>query len=109
VADFAARGTDIARVRRLRGTGAEYDRAVWQKMAELGWLGILIPEEYGGLGLGLTEMAVVARGLSRGLAPEPLAGAAVLAATTLVAADNEALKHELLPQLVAGQVLPALA
>ncbi|MGH8635107.1 MAG: acyl-CoA dehydrogenase family protein [Burkholderiales bacterium] len=48
VADFAARGTDLARVRRLRGMSAEYDRAVWKSMAERGWLGILIPERYGG-------------------------------------------------------------
>jgi alkylation response protein AidB-like acyl-CoA dehydrogenase len=109
VADFCARGTDIARVRKLRGTAAEYDRAIWKKMAELGWLGILVPEQYGGLGLGLAEMAIVARGLARGLAPEPLAATAVLTATALVAAENEALKREQLPRLVAGQVLPALA
>jgi alkylation response protein AidB-like acyl-CoA dehydrogenase len=109
VADFATRGTDIARVRRLRGTPQEYDRAVWKKMAELGWLGILVPEQYGGLGLGLSEMAIVARGLARGLAPEPLTGAAVLAAGALVESDNETLKREQLPRLVAGQVLPALA
>lgn len=109
VAGFAARGTDIARVRKLRGTAAEYDRAIWKKMAGLGWLGILVPEEYGGLGLGLTEMAIVARGLARGLTPEPLTAAAVLAATTLVAGENEALKREQLPRLVAGETLPALA
>ena len=109
VADFCARGTDIARVRKLRGSAAEYDRAIWGKMAELGWLGILVPEQYGGLGLGLTEMAIVARGLARGLAPEPLAATAVLSATALVAAENELLKREQLPRLVSGQVLPALA
>jgi len=109
VADFAARGTDIARVRKLRGTAAEYDRAIWKKMAELGWLGILVPDQHGGLGLGLTEMAIVARGLARGLAPEPLTATAVLSATALVAAENEALKREQLPRLVSGQVLPALA
>jgi alkylation response protein AidB-like acyl-CoA dehydrogenase len=109
VADFAARGTDIARVRALRGTPAEYDRAAWSKMAELGWLGILVPERYGGLGLGLTEMAIVAKGLARTLAPEPLAAAAVLAAGALLEGDNEALKRELLPRLAAGEVLPALA
>ena len=109
VADFAARGTDIARVRKLRGTAAEYDRAIWKKMAELGWLGILVPEQYGGLGLGLTEMAIVARGLARGLSPEPLAATAVMSATALVAAENETLKREQLPRLVSGQVLPALA
>ena len=109
VADFAARGTDLARVRRLRGTSAEYERAVWKKMAELGWLGILVPERYGGLGLGLAEMAIVARGLARRLVPEPLTATAVLAATALGAAENEALKHEQLPRLAAGEVLPALA
>ena len=109
VADFAARGTDVARARKLRGAPAEHDRAVWKKMAELGWLGILIPEQYGGLGLGLAEMAIVARGLARALVPEPLTAAAVLAATALAAGENEALKREQLPRLAAGETLPALA
>lgn len=109
VADFAGRGTDIARVRRLRGTQGEYDRALWKQMAELGWLGILVPERYGGLGLGLAEMAVVARGLARTLAPEPLTASAVLAATALAASGNESLKREQLPRLVAGECQPALA
>jgi alkylation response protein AidB-like acyl-CoA dehydrogenase len=109
VADFGARGTDIARVRRLRGSRAEYDRAVWSKMGELGWLGILVPEPHGGLGLGLAEMAIVAKGLARTLAPEPLAAAAVLAATALAAGENEDLKRSELPRLAAGGMLPALA
>jgi alkylation response protein AidB-like acyl-CoA dehydrogenase len=109
VADFATRGTDIGRVRRLRGTSGEYDRAVWKQMAELGWLGILVPEQYGGLGLGLAEMAIVAKGLARALTPEPLTPAAVLAATALVAGGNEALKRDELPRLASGEMLPALA
>ncbi len=109
VADFAARGTDIARVRKLRGTDGEYDRAVWKKMAELGWLGILVPETHGGFGLGLIEMAIVARGLARALVPEPLTATAVLAATALAAGENEALMREELPRLVSGESLPALA
>jgi len=109
VADFTARGTDLARVRRLRGTSAEYDRAAWKQMAELGWLGILVPERYGGLGLGLAEMAIVARGLARALVPEPLTATAVMAATALAAAENEALKRSHLTRLVAGDLLPALA
>jgi alkylation response protein AidB-like acyl-CoA dehydrogenase len=109
VADFVARGTDLTRVRRLRGTSGEYDRTVWKQMAELGWLGILVPERYGGLGLGLTEAAIVAKGLARSLAPEPLTAAAVLAATALVASENEVLKREQLPRLASGECLPALA
>jgi alkylation response protein AidB-like acyl-CoA dehydrogenase len=109
VADFVARGTDIARVRRLRGTRGEYDRATWKQMAELGWLGILVPESYGGLGLGLAEMALVAKGLARSLAPEPFTAAAVLAATALAASENEPLKREHLPRFAAGECLPVLA
>lgn len=109
VADFVNRGTDLARVRRLRGTAAEYDRTLWDEMAGLGWLGILIPERYTGLGLGLAEAAIVAEGLARGLAPEPFAAAAVLAAAVLAEGDNETLKQELLPQVVSGALIPALA
>lgn len=109
VADFVARGTDIARVRKLRGTPAEYERVVWSQMAELGWLGVLIPEQYGGLGLGLAEAAIVAEGLARALVPEPLTAAAVLAGSVLAGGDNETLKQALLPRLVAGEMVPALA
>jgi alkylation response protein AidB-like acyl-CoA dehydrogenase len=109
VADYVTRGTDIARVRKLRGSAGEYDRGAWKNMAELGWLGILVPEQYGGLGLGLTEMAIVAKGLARALTPEPLTPAAVLAATALAACGNEALKQEELPRLASGEMLPALA
>jgi alkylation response protein AidB-like acyl-CoA dehydrogenase len=109
VADFVARGTDIARVRRLRGTRPGFERAVWQQMAGLGWLGILVPENYGGLGLGCTEMAIVAAGTARALVPEPLTAAAVLAAGAIERGDNANLKRELLTGLVAGKLIPALA
>lgn len=109
VADFIARGTDIARVRGLRGKPHEYDRALWRQMADLGWLGIALPERYGGMGLGLTETAIVAEGLGRALAPEPYTASAVLAAGALAAGDNEGLKQELLPRIVSGEYLPALA
>jgi alkylation response protein AidB-like acyl-CoA dehydrogenase len=109
VGDFIERGMDIARVRALRGTPGEYDRAVWRQMAELGWLGISIPEAYGGMGLGLSEAAIVAEGLGRALAPEPYTACAVLAASAIAASDNEALKQDLLPAIAAGERIAALA
>ena len=109
VADFVARATDISRVRALRNTPHEYDHALWRQMAELGWLGIALPERYGGMGLGLTETAIVAEGLARALTPEPYTASAVLAAGALAAGDNEALKSELLPRVVSGEYLPVLA
>ena len=109
VADFVKRGTDIKRVRRLRDTDPGYERAVWQQMAEFGWLGILVPEQYGGLGLGCAEMAIVATGTAGALTPEPLTAAAVLAGGAIAHSDNESLKTELLEALVAGATIPALA
>ncbi len=109
VIDFVKRGTDIKRVRRLRGTQPGFERAVWRQMAEFGWLGILVPEQYGGLGLGCTEMAIVAAGTASALTPEPLTAAAVLAGGAIARGDNEALKRELLEALVAGSLIPALA
>src|SRR5262245_10601754 len=103
------RGSSLARVRRVRGDPAEHDREAWKTMAGLGWLGILVPERYGGLGLGLAEMAVVAQGLARALAPEPLAACAVLATGVLAHGENDALKERELPRLTAGEALAALA
>lgn len=109
VEDFVQRGTSLARVRKLRGNPAEYDRVVWKTMADLGWLGVLVPEEQGGLGLGLTEAAIVAQGLARELVPEPLTASAVLAVSVLAGGDNRGLQQELLPRIVTGDVLPVLA
>jgi alkylation response protein AidB-like acyl-CoA dehydrogenase len=108
VADFA-RGVDVARVRKLRETKTECDRAVWTQMAGLGWLGVLVPEQFGGMGLKLGDMAIVAQGLARALVPEPVTAAAVLAARVLADSNNEPLKKKLLEGLVAGDLLPAVA
>ncbi len=104
-----ARGVELARVRKLHDTKNECDRKVWRQMAELGWLGVLVPEQYGGMGLQLGDMAIVAQGLARSLVPEPLAAAAVLAARVLADSKNEALKKKLLEGLVSGDTLPAVA
>ena len=104
-----ARGVELARVRKLHETKAECDRAVWKQMADLGWLGVLVPEQYGGMGLQLGDMAIVAQGLARALVPEPLTAVAVLAARVLADSNNDTLKKKLLEGLVSGAILPAVA
>ena len=108
VTDFA-RGVDVARVRKLRETKNECDRVKWKQMADLGWLGVLVPEQYGGMGLKLGDMAIVAQGLARALVPEPLTAVAVLAARVLADSNNETLKKKLLEGLASGDLLPATA
>jgi len=108
VTDFA-RGVDVARVRKLSETKTECDRTKWTEMADLGWLGVLAPEQYGGMGLKLADMAIVAQGLARALMPEPLTAVAVLASRVLADSNNESLKRKLLAGLVSGDMLPAVA
>ena len=106
---FASRVIHLKRARQLRGTNPGYDRHVWREMAEFGWLGTLLPERVGGLGLGCAEMAVIAEALGRSLFPEPFVAAAVLAGGAVVYGDNAAMKAQLLPALAKGELIPALA
>lgn len=106
---FVARESGTQRARQWRGVLPGHDRAIWDRLAALGWLGIHIPEEFGGLGLGLAESASLAEVFATSVMPEPFAAAAVLATIVLVEGENAELKRRLLPQIASGKLLPALA
>lgn len=105
---FCAGEHEPQRVRACRGRQPDFDRAVWRKAAELGWLGIVVPESDGGLGLGFRELAEVLEPWGAACAPEPLVAAAVLAGRVPVHGDGPA-RASLLDRLVAGELVPALA
>ena len=107
-ADFVRGNMDTKRLRERRGTLPGYDPALLEQMAELGWLGILVPEEHGGLSLGFAEMAAVLEELGKGLLGEPLAST-VLAARLLLHGANDALKARLLPGIADASALPCVA
>lgn len=106
---FVNRRMDHKRTRSLRETLPGYDPAIVREMAELGWFGILVPEQFEGLGLGFAEMSVVLQRAGRGLLGEPLVAAAVLAAQTLRHSGNVAVQGRLLPALANASELIALA
>lgn len=81
----------------------EFEAAHWAEMAALGWLGILVPEAQGGLGLAVDAAAALARRVGRWLAPEPFTAASV-AAHLIAAIDTQAARALLTP-LVAGQTV----
>ena len=58
---FVTRATTVKRVRELRDTQPGFDRNLWQSIADQGWLGIHVPEQYGGQGLGFSELRIVAQ------------------------------------------------
>ena len=78
------------------------DQALWEELRELGWLGIAIPERYGGQGLGCVELSILCEELGRALAPVPFLST-VLAATLIEQAGSEVQRERLLPALAAGE------
>ncbi|UGS34830.1 acyl-CoA dehydrogenase family protein [Capillimicrobium parvum] len=82
--------------------------ALWREVVELGWTGVQAPEEHGGLGAGLPELAVLLEECGRALAPLPMLGAAVLGPGALLDAGGPA-AAEWLPRIVAGQAIVTAA
>jgi alkylation response protein AidB-like acyl-CoA dehydrogenase len=86
-----------------------YDRALWKGLAEMGFLGVAIPEEYGGAGAGQLELCVVAEEMGRALAPVPFSSTVYLAAEALMLAGSEAQKQAWLPRIASGEAIGTLA
>src|SRR3954454_17504585 len=86
-----------------------YDRALWKGLAEMGFLGVAIPEEYGGAGAGHLEPCVIAEEMGRQLAPVPFSSTVYLAAEALMLAGSEAQKQKWLPKIASGEAIGTLA
>jgi len=96
-------------VRAVLEGGQSYDKALWKGLAEMGFLGAAIPEEYGGVGLGHLELCVIAEELGRALAPVPMASSIYLAAEALMVAGSADQKAKWLPLLASGEAIGTLA
>ena len=107
--DLLSRNGAIERLRRLRDADVGFDRVAWQELANAGWLGILVSEDEGGLGLGLREMSAIAQEVGQALLPEPYIAGAVQVATVLMGVPPSALRSQLLEQLVSGSCVAGLA
>src|SRR6202049_4221533 len=88
---------------------APYDRELWKGLAEMGFLGVAIPEEFGGAGAGHLELCVIAEEMGRALAPVPFSSTVYLAAEALLMAGSEAQKQKWLPLIASGEAIGTLA
>lgn len=86
-----------------------YDRGLWKGLAEMGFLGVAIPEAYGGAGAGHLELCVIAEEMGRALAPVPFSSTVYLAAEAILLAGSEAQKRKWLPAIAAGEAIGTLA
>lgn len=109
--DFVRDRSPVSRARALRDAGDEvgFSRDLWRAMGALGWPGILIPEDYGGAGMGLADLAVVLEAVGRTLAPEPFLSTVLLGGQLLTRAGSDAQKRAWLPGIAAGEQVVAVA
>jgi alkylation response protein AidB-like acyl-CoA dehydrogenase len=101
----------VTAFRKMRDSGVEigYDVNAWNEMAEMGWAGVIIPEEYGGSAFGYLSMGLILEELGRTLTASPLIASGVGAASALVLGGSDAQKSEWLPKIADGSVVGALA
>lgn len=88
---------------------APYDRELWKGLADMGFLGVAIPEQFGGAGAGHLELCVIAEEMGRAIAPVPFASTIYLSTEALMLAGSDAQKAKWLPKIAAGDAIGTLA
>ena len=109
--DFAQERTPVTHFRSLRDNKDEnlWDKDIWQEMVNLGWSGILIPEEFGGSDFGVTGISVILQECGKTLTPSPLFSTGVLGAYAISNFGTQEQKEKYLPKIVSGEITTALA
>ncbi len=105
---FLEQRCPISKVREIKQSEAGYDESLWREMAELGWLGITVPEAYGGAGLSWLDLVVILEEFGAGVFPSPFLGN-TLALTAILENASEAQKQHYLPPLIDGSQKATIA
>ena len=108
-ADFLRNECPMSYVRQMMEDERGYADEVWNKMAELGWMGLTVPEAYGGAGLSLVDLVVVLEEMGKVVLPGPFFSTVALGGLCVQAAGSEEQKKALLPGLASGQTTLTLA
>ena len=109
VARFLREKSPLTVTRRVLESAETHAAEVWSGLADLGALGVAVPEAYGGMGLGALELCVIAEEVGRSCAPVPFQSSVCLATDALVQFGSEAQKARWLPELIAGKIIGTVA
>jgi len=107
--DFLKKECPKDLVRNLADADPGHSTELWQKIAALGWMGLLVPEKYDGIGWSFVEQAVLLEEMGYALCPAPFISTTILGAQTLLMAGNEEQKRGILPNIVAGDLILTMA
>ena len=107
--DFFQRECPTGLVRQMEDNDLGYPPELWQRMGELGWMGLAFPDAYGGANGSLTDLAVLLEEMGRALAPSPFFPCVVLVGLTMLDAGTSAQQQEVLPRLASGSLIATMA
>ncbi|MGC8603541.1 MAG: acyl-CoA dehydrogenase family protein [Desulfomonilaceae bacterium] len=96
-------------IKKLYQSDDGYSSELWRKMATLGWMGLVVPEEYGGVGGSFLDLVVLVEEMGHNLCPGPFFSTVVLGGMTVLMSGNEEQKIDILPKLTRGEVKLTLA
>ena len=96
-------------VREVQESELGYSPELWHKMSDLGWTGMIFPEEYGGEGAGLIDLVILYEEMGRALVTVPHLASVVLSGLTILRCGSQALKEEFIPMIAKGEVCFTLA
>tara|TARA_B110000263_G_C15310166_1_gene512664 strand:+ start:3986 stop:5119 length:1134 start_codon:yes stop_codon:yes gene_type:complete len=99
----------ITLVRAMENDERGFTSELWQKMAELGWLGLSIPEQYGGQGMSFFDLAILLEEMGRFLVPGPFFSTVVLSSAIITEFGSDSQKSEILPKIANGDLISTIA
>ena len=107
--DFLTKECPKSLVRELEEDEKGHSPELWQKMAELGWMGLVLPEEYDGMGMTFMDLIILLEEMGRNIVPGPFFCTVVLGSLPILEAGNEEQKKEFLPKISSGEMILTMA
>jgi len=107
--DFLMKECPKTLVRELEESDKGYSPELWAKMAELGWMGLVLPEEYGGQGMSFLDLVVLLQEMGRNILPGPFFCTVVLGSLPILLAGSDEQKKEILPRIASGDLIATMA
>ena len=106
---FLADNCQTKFVRQMMADASAHDQGFWKKTVELGWPGLLIPENYGGQGGSFLDMTVIVEEAGKALVPGPFFTSALLGVPLLIEGGSEDQKKSILPRMAKGEFIGTVA
>ena len=107
--DFLEKECPVSLVRDMEVDETGYSAELWRKMAELGWLGLPFPEEYGGSGGSFLDLTILLEEIGRAMVPGPFIPTVIHCGLPILEAGSDEQKHNFLPGIASGDIIMTMA